>query len=72
MTPSKLKSIRVAAASDMSQAQFARALGYADADAYRKYESGARPVPHLLCLVMQAIRDGWRPGGWPGRTSSTP
>jgi len=50
----------------MSQAAFARCLGYADADAYRKYEAGSRPVPHLLAMLMQAmVSTGWRPGGWP-------
>lgn len=65
MTPDELRAIRLSVAPDLSQAGFARALGYADADAYRKYESGARPVPHLLGLVVLALASGWRPDGWP-------
>ena len=59
MTPSELKAIRIAVAPDMTRAQFAQVLGYPNDDHYRKYESGARPVPHLLALVMTAMRDGW-------------
>lgn len=55
MTPDTLRAIRLSAAPDMSQARFAQAIGYVDADAYRKYESGARPVPHLLALLMRMI-----------------
>lgn len=36
-------------------------LGYADGDAYRKYESGQRSVPPMLALFVEAIDEG----GWP-------
>lgn len=66
MTQDDLRAARLAIAPGMSQAAFARCLGYADADAYRKYEAGSRPVPHLLAMLMQAmVSTGWRPGGWP-------
>jgi len=55
MTPSQIKTTRKLAAPDMTQANFARALGYVDADAYRKYESGARQAPPLLRRLMDMI-----------------
>lgn len=62
MTGADLKSIRLSVAPGVTQADFARSIGYVDADAYRKYESGARPVPHLLELLMLAMAEtGWRP-----------
>lgn len=39
----------------MTQAAFARALGYEDAAQYRKYETGMRPVPRLLGMLMGMI-----------------
>lgn len=66
MTPYELRAARLAIAPTTTQAAFARTLGYADADAYRKYEAGSRPVPHLLAMLMQAmVSTGWRPDGWP-------
>lgn len=55
MTPAELRTIRKAAAPDMTQAAFARLLGYADADSYRRYESGHRPIPHLLAMLMRCV-----------------
>ena len=64
MTPERLKAIRHAAAPDMTQAAFARSLGYADHDAYRKYESGARPVPTLLGKLAEMIERHGLPDEW--------
>ena len=64
MNPDRLKAIRKAAAPDMTQAAYARALGYVDQDAYRKYESGSRPVPTLLAKLAEMIEDHGLPEGW--------
>lgn len=46
------------------QRRFARALGYRDADAYRKYEAGLRPVPPLLAKLMLMIKKHGLPPEW--------
>lgn len=62
MTPADLRRIRTENAA--SQAAFARALGYADADAYRKYETGMRPIPTLLCKLAEMIDQNGLPEHW--------
>lgn len=49
----------------MTQAAFAIRIGYKDSDAYRKYEAGARPVPHLLAMLMWMIDRHGLPEDWP-------
>ena len=55
MTRDDLTRIRKAAAPHMSQAAFARALGYKDPRAYRRYENGGRPVPPRLASLMLMV-----------------
>lgn len=55
MTPERLRAIRAQVAPHMTQAAFARTLGYEDAAQYRKYETGMRPVPRLLAMLMGMI-----------------
>jgi len=62
MTPAELRRIRKANAP--TQGAFARALGYQDQDAYRKYESGARPIPRLLDKLAQMIDTHGMPQEW--------
>jgi len=64
VTPAQLKEIRKAAAPDMSQAAFARCLGYVDGEAYRKYESGTRPIPTLLSKLAWMIDQHGTPKDW--------
>lgn len=64
MTGTELRAIRQRVAPDLSQAAFARLLGYVDGDAYRKYESGARPVPHLLGLLAGMLDRHGVPSEW--------
>lgn len=65
MTGEELQAIRKAAAPEMTQAAFARVLGYKDTNSYHKYERGQRPVPPLLAKLAEMIRlhgvpDAWR------------
>ena len=62
MTPTDLRRIRKANAP--TQGAFARALGYQDQDAYRKYESGARPIPRLLGKLALMIDTHGMPEEW--------
>lgn len=48
----------------MSQAAFARTLGYADADSYRRYETGRRPIPDLLARLAIMIERHGLPEEW--------
>lgn len=64
MSPDDLRRIRKAAAPDMSQAAFARTLGYADADSYRRYETGRRPIPDLLARLAIMIERHGLPEEW--------
>ena len=62
MTPADLKAIRRRVAPDLSQAAFARALGYRDARTYRRYESGKQDIPpRLVERMMQVSRAGRLP-----------
>jgi transcriptional regulator with XRE-family HTH domain len=62
MTPQRLREIRKA--NSPTQSAFARALGYADQDAYRKYETGMRPMPILLQRVAEMIERHGMPDEW--------
>lgn len=62
MTPEYLRLIRTENAP--TQGAFARALGYKDEDAYRKYESGARPIPTLLAKLAYMIDRHGMPDEW--------
>ncbi|MEL6646637.1 MAG: helix-turn-helix transcriptional regulator [Pseudomonadota bacterium] len=62
MAPEQLRKIRQA--TGLSQARFARALGYVDRDAYRKYESGSRPIPLLLSRLAFMIERYGLPPDW--------
>lgn len=62
MTPDELRAIREKSAP--TQGAFARALGYQDADTYRKYESGARPIPLLLQRLAVMIDRHGLPEDW--------
>ena len=62
MTTAELRRIRNQSAA--SQAAFARALGYKDSDAYRKYETGGRPIPTLLQKLAYMIDRHGMPGEW--------
>jgi DNA-binding transcriptional regulator YiaG len=65
MTPDELKAIRKRVAPTLSQAEFARALGYRDGDAYRKYESGAREMPPWMPRIFQLLDErGALPNEW--------
>lgn len=64
MTHTELRTIREKSAP--TQGAFARALGYQDAETYRKYESGARPVPLLLARLAQMIDRHGMPKEWQG------
>lgn len=64
MTGEELRAIRKAAAPEMTQAAFARAIGYEDANSYRRYENGARPVPTLLAKLADMIRNRGLPEHW--------
>lgn len=52
MTPDELRAIRERVAPHMGQREFARCLGYTNANAYHRYEVGGREIPFLLELVM--------------------
>jgi transcriptional regulator with XRE-family HTH domain len=52
MTPERFLAIRKQL--DLTQAQLAMRLGYKHAYQISHYETGARPVPHLLALLMEA------------------
>lgn len=62
MAPDELRAIRIKSAP--SQGAFARALGYQDADAYRKYEAGSRPIPLLLAKLAEMIDLHGMPREW--------
>ena len=55
---------RIREQTDLTQGAFARALGYANQDAYRKYESGARPIPMLLQKLAHMIDKHGLPREW--------
>lgn len=63
MTPTELREIREA--TGMGQSEFGRALGYApDANgqtAYKRFETGKRPVPPLLALLMRMVESHGMP-----------
>jgi len=57
MTPDELRAIRKTAAPGMSQADYARLMGYRDRHTYRRYETGTRDIPPLvekLALMIAA------------------
>lgn len=62
MAPTELRRIRIKSAP--TQGAFARALGYHDADAYRKYEAGSRPIPLLLAKMAEMIDQHGLPEAW--------
>lgn len=53
MTPTELTTIRKA--TGLTQAGFARWLGYDNPRTYGRYERGNRPVPMLLALIMRYV-----------------
>lgn len=55
MNHTELRAIRKRIAPMMSQRRFARALGYDNADLYRRYENGTRPVPASLAVSMRLL-----------------
>lgn len=55
MTPNELRAIRKGAAPGMTQAAFARLLGYENVDSYRRYETGLRPIPRPIQILMRMI-----------------
>ncbi len=67
MTPERLRAIRKSACPGRGgQGAFARALGYTDPRAYRRYESeiSDRPMPALLIRVAEMIEAHGLPGPW--------
>ena len=64
MNGPRLASIRLRVAPDLDVRAFAHALGYVDVDAYLQYESGERPVPHLLALLAEMIDRSGMPKAW--------
>ena len=48
----------------MTRSDFARALVYANADAYPKYETRARAVPNLLVRLAAMIERHGLPNEW--------
>ena len=52
MSPERFRMIREALG--LKQVELARALGYRQAHLISYYETGARPVPHMLGLLMEA------------------
>ena len=61
MTPETFRTIRQQLG--LTQAGLAAFLGYSHSLRISEFERGARPVPHLLALLMQAYADGYRPVG---------
>ena len=59
MTPERFRAIRTRLG--LKQAELAALLGYKQAHLISAFETGARPVPHLLGLLMAAYEDGYLP-----------
>lgn len=49
----------------LSNMQMARVLGIEDRS-YRRLLAGERGISGPISRVIEALRDGWRPAGWPG------
>ena len=64
MTPQELQEIRKA--TGLTQKRFAQILGYADGEAYRKFEQGARDMPFWLPKMAEMIRRHGIPSEWLG------
>jgi len=62
MSPERFRTIREALG--LKQVELAAALGHRQAHLISYYETGARPVPRLLALLMEAW---WVMGKVPGR-----
>ena len=66
MTPSELKSIRLAL--NLTGAAFARLLGYQGGNTRQmmyELESGAKTIREPQQRLATAYRDGYRPADWP-------
>jgi DNA-binding transcriptional regulator YiaG len=51
----------------LTQAQFATALGYSSRTQITVFENGRGTPSKQGFMLLQAIADGYRPAGWPGR-----
>jgi len=56
MTPEQFRAIRQRAG--LSQARLAALLRLSDGRTIRRYESGERPIPGPVSLLMEMIEDG--------------
>ena len=59
MTPDHLRAIRQKLG--LTQQQLAQLIGYRQAHLISNFETGTRPVPHLLAMLMRAFEDGYLP-----------